>query len=197
MKKQNKLGTYLAVTAGAGCACSVATGAVTFYGPGAQSPDTTPATPEGFSIGGNSDLAFINQFSDFRGPFFQITSRTRGVYFSRGTDIDGLPWTIYPLGIYRSGGFTVNGAELGSDQNYANISFENDYVFEAVGQFFFDGAGGGYLVALAVNEDGSALSVSDGVALIEAASVPEPSSLALLALGSVGLAARRQRKKAA
>ena len=88
-----------------------------------------------------------------------------------------------------------------------NISFDgakND--FEAVGQFFFDGQGGGFLIAIAtINEitnpqdlsgvGGPALSISEGRALIEAAAVPEPSSLTLLALGSAGLACRRSRRK--
>ena len=51
MKKQNKLGTYLAVTAGAGCVASVADASVTFFGPGAQNPGTTPATPAGINFG--------------------------------------------------------------------------------------------------------------------------------------------------
>ena len=66
-----------------------------------------------------------------------------------------------------------------------------------IAQFDFDGQGGGFLVAIAASDDGSALSFADGVAAIQAAQVPEPSNLALLALGSLGLAAHRNRRKSA
>ncbi len=47
--RQNKLATYLAVTAGAGCATSVANAAVTFYGVNAA--NDTNADPSGLIIG--------------------------------------------------------------------------------------------------------------------------------------------------
>jgi PEP-CTERM motif len=111
------------------------------------------------------------------------------------------------LGFYASGGSLILGAVAGV--NYVNVTFDGfDGVAEAVAQFYLDGAGGGYLMAIATTNaipnpqnlsavGGSALSISAGKAMIDAAAIPEPSSLMLLALGATGLAARRQRRKAA
>ena len=71
-----------------------------------------------------------------------------------------------------------------------------------MGQFFFDAQGGGYLIALAKNDDGSGLTISAGKTAIEKASavsaVPELSSqLALFALGSAGILTRSRIKRAA
>jgi PEP-CTERM motif len=193
LKNQAKLGTYLALTAGAGFAATAAYGAttVTFYGAGAKSPSTTPATPVGVDFGNRFGPSFYVDKAYSTASFFKFASG----YFTRGADqaANGSPG--YRGGRYHGGEDFANGAQLG-DMNFSNVSFNgSDQVFEAVAQFHFDGTGGGYLIAIAKSTDNSALSISNGKAAIDA--VPEPSALGLLALGSAGLLARRRRKLAA
>ena len=130
MKKQKKLGTYLAVTAGAGCAASVADGAVTFFGPGAQNPESSPSTPAGVEIGYTSMAGAV----DISYSYFSVfASALVGGYFTQGDDLSGIIVSGYGAAFGSSGGAS-NGAVFNSDQNYANISFDgNDGVYEAVG----------------------------------------------------------------
>lgn len=190
----NRLATYLTAGLGAGCLAGQADAAitVTFYGPGAQSPFTVPATPTGFEIGNSFEAGKLCIIADYL-PISAAFS-SAGAYFTNGSDHAG--FDTHGYGEYTSANLATQGAVLNSNQNYANITFNgaNDGVYEAVAQFYLDGNGGGYLVALARNDDNSALSISAGKTAIDA--VPEPSGLALLALGAGGLLARRRRQVA-
>jgi len=196
------------VTAGVGCVSSGANASVVIF----NMNDITMQDPLGINVGLSvNDGTFVLGVADtnYSADSYFGVSYTSGtpIIFTRGSDLEGLEESSSYTGgayFYSNAGF-YNGAVAG-DQNFANISFDGEDVFEAVGQFSFDGAGNGFLIAIATNNDisnpqdlsngdGEALSISAGVAAIQAAQVPEPSSIALFALGSLGLAARRNRKK--
>ncbi|MGJ8697527.1 MAG: PEP-CTERM sorting domain-containing protein [Verrucomicrobiaceae bacterium] len=188
---QNKLGTYLTLAAGAGVAVPSANAAttVTFYGK--NSANDTNANPVGIGL-------FSGPSNDGFGAFFSTAS-----YFTRFNSDAALG------GNDGKAGYAIGFGAVAGEMNFVGISFNgNDGQYEAVGQFFVDATNfnNSYLIAIATSNPvpnpqnlsavgGSTLGVANGQSAIEA--VPEPSGLALLALGSVGLAARRQRRKSA
>ena len=205
--KTTKLTAYLTTgIAAAATGQADAATLVTLYGPGAQNSSSDPATPAGISIGlladgvnnsyaptyAVSDIAPVGPGTEFRqaGPLYFGYGDSG--YFTTGGDNLNILDAYSAAGYYEPDDNSfVWGAVAG--MNYANISFDgDDDIYEAVGQFFFDGQGGGYLVALAVDSEGDALSISAGKAAIDA--IPEPTTTGLLALGAAGLALLRRRK---
>ena len=189
--------TTLALVGGVTQAFAAVT--VTFYGPGAQSPMTTPSTPTGIHIGDLLDLGRFDSIDKNQtGSSVFGFDTSVNLVFTQGSDLNPDAGDFQATFFNRDLNVSSGGAIVdGVTKNYANINLNGvSFKYEAVGEFVLDGQGTSYLNALAVSESGETLPISVGKAAIDAAgasaSVPEPSkSLALLTL--LGIAFMRCR----
>ena len=151
MKKNNNLSSYLTIAVGLGCISSTNAASVIFYG--INSPNDISANPTDIDI--NYDIVGYN-FVIAKGATAVIAQGQSDSYFTNGTDLDNIAGPGSYGGYYLYNGSLDFGATQGPN-NYANLSFDgDDGVYEAVGQFSFDGNGGGFLIAIAF-ADGTTL----------------------------------------
>ena len=190
-KKTSNLTSYLAVTAGVGCAPSVANAAITVQLFGAGQIPATLSGGDTIDIIGDPFTA-----SPLYGGYYAVGGNfglVGGIGSFRSTDSPSTPDSSDTFFEYNynlpAGSFNL-GAQSGSD-NFVFLDQNNDGTYETLLHFTLDGHKGGLLLGAAEESTGADINYGDAVTAL---SVPEPSGLALLALGSVGLAVRRKRR---
>ena len=195
MKIQNKLGTYLAVTAGAGCAASVAEGAIVVVDLSGLSPGfglkTFPiATGDliyDISFSYNANNGYLNRGAYGTSCFSDGAGAGGGFNYARGYQsgpaafpVDPDDFAVWNRNSNSGGGFVVGEnwvALKDSAGNFGWMSFTLNSLgtnrtnpISSFGSFVYDDTS---------TSPATAITLQTAIA-----AVPEPSSLALLALGS-------------
>ena len=207
MKRQNKLGSYLTLTVGVGCAASVAEGAI-------QVVDLS-------EVATTSLIFFPSATGDSVADMVLYTGLRAGALYSQTySNFYGGQFGDFSENSSYAPGYTAGPANFPDDVDFSAVWYNNgstDFGFQVGLNYvaFRDTANNVGWVSFTLDSltsngtrpissfghfvyDDTSTSPANAIPLETAiAAVPEPSSLALLALGSVGLAARRQRKKAA
>jgi len=220
--KQNKLGSYFAVTAGAGCAASVASGAVqvinlsgfsttpgsTFSIPG---PSGGPASDGLFDFGFDSSTTYGHFTLNTGSSYFFVDdyysadfygTRGNGYYYAEAftSGPQTFPTNIADNARWHDAGLSLTGGDFVIGENW--LPFCDTELRFGWLSFTLNSLGTNSTSPVAsfnyfVYDDVSTQATNAIPLETAIAAVPEASSLALLALGSVGLAARRQRRKTA
>ena len=210
IKRQNKLGTYLAVTVGAGCATSVADGALVVLdlsGIDVKSSKNIDIGNDGYvdvvysSHAGDGTGIYYGSFQDNPWDATVGVGNSGTTYQNDDNASMDLEFSSNTMVRWSNGpGVNETGAVVGGDNWISFKDSQNrigwlNYSLESLGKNNSGTAGFG--LKYFVYEDEYSLP-SDAPTLSSAVTaVPEPSSIALLALGSAGLLARRQRKRVA
>lgn len=219
--KQNKLGTYFTVTAGAGCAASVASGAIqvidlsgfsttpgsTFSIPG---PSGGPASDgvDDFGLDSSTDYGQLTQNAG--AYFFAVDYYNNDFHYSGPnyfyyadafqTGPQPFPIELGDIARWHDAGLGLTGAGFVIGENWLPFC-DTELRFGWI-SFTLNSLGTNSSSPVAsfnyfVYDDVSTQATNAIPLETAIGAIPEPSSLALLALGSVGLAARRQRRKSA